>query len=80
MLAHLQNDALRFRLPIDRGTASNAMVRYYLTSVAECGCIVSNGEESDEQIALVERHAGGMGPRVWTADDFHNERPGELKD
>ena len=52
MLAHLRNDALRFRLAIDRGTASNAMVRYYLTSVAECGCIVSKGENLTSKLRL----------------------------
>ena len=55
------------------------MVRDYLTSVTVCGYIVSKVEESDEHIALVERHARSMGARVLTAGEFHNERLGRAE-
>ena len=66
------------KIAIDRDTTLNAMVRDYLTSVAESDAVVRK-EQADALMASTERLARDMGPRGWTRDDLYDERLGRLR-
>ena len=66
------------KIAIDRDTTLNAMVRDYLTSVAESDAVVRK-EQADALMASTERLARDMGPRRWTRDDLYGERLGRLR-
>lgn len=61
------------KIAIDRDTTLNAMVREYLTSVAESDAAVRK-EQADALMASTERLARDMGSRGWTRDDLYEER------
>ena len=61
------------KIAIDRDTTLNAMVREYLTSVADSDAAVRK-EQADALMASTERLARDMGPRRWTRDDLYDER------
>lgn len=61
------------KIAIDRDTTLNAMVREYLTSVAESDAAVRK-EQAEGLMASTERLARDMGPRRWTRDDLYDER------
>ena len=61
------------KIAVDRDTTLNAMVREYLTSVAESDAAIHK-EQADRLMASTERLARDMGPRSWTRDDLHEER------
>lgn len=63
------------KIAIDRDTTLNAMVREYLTSVADSDAAVRK-EQADALMASTERLARDMGPRRWTRDDLYDERLG----
>ena len=61
------------KIAVDKDTTLTAMVRDYLTSVAE-----SDAAARQELVAKfresVERYSRDMGPRTWTRDDLY-DRP-----
>ena len=61
------------KIAVDKDTTLTAMVRDYLTSVAE-----SDAAARREAVAKlresVERYSRDMGPRTWTRDDLY-DRP-----
>ncbi len=61
------------KIAIDRDTTLNAMVREYLTSVAESDLAVRK-EQAAQLMSSTERLARDMGPRSWTREDLHAER------
>lgn len=61
------------KIAIDRDTTLNAMVREYLTSVADSDAAVRK-EQADALMASTERLARDMGPRRWARDDLYDER------
>ena len=63
------------KIAIVRDTTLNAMVRKYLTSVAESEAAVRR-EQADALMASTERLARDMGPRGWTRDDLYGEKYG----
>ncbi len=61
------------KIAVDRDTTLTAMVRDYLTSVAD-----SDAVDRKEQVARlmrsVERSSRDMGPRTWTRDDLYDRK------
>ena len=61
------------RVAVDRDTTLTAMVRDYLTSVAN-----SDAVDRKEQVARlmrsVERSSRDMGPRTWTREDLYDRK------
>jgi hypothetical protein len=61
------------KIAMDRDTTLTAMVRDYLTSVAN-----SDSVDRKEQVARlmrsVERSSRHMGPRTWTRDDLYDRK------
>ena len=61
------------KIALDRDTTLTAMVREYLTSVAN-----SDSVDRKEQIARLEESykklSRDMGPRTWTRDDLYDRK------
>ena len=61
------------KIAMDRDTTLTAMVREYLTSVAN-----SDSVDRKEQVARLmrssERLSRDMGPRTWTRDDLYDRK------
>ena len=61
------------RIALDRDTTLTAMVRDYLTSIAN-----SHAVNRKEQVARLEQSykklSRDMGPRTWTRDDLHDRK------
>ena len=66
------------KIATDRGTTLNAMVRDYLTSIADSDAVVRK-RQADALMESTERLARDMGRRVWTRDDLYDERLGRLR-
>ena len=61
------------KIALDRDTTLNAMVREYLTSVAESD-LAARKEQAAKLMSSTERLARNMGPHRWTRNDLHEER------
>lgn len=61
------------KIAIDRNTTLTAMVRDYLTAVAN-----SDAGVKQERVAAlkesIRRHGRDLGPRTWTRDDLYEDR------
>ena len=61
------------KIAIDKDTTLTAMVRDYLTSVAESDA-AARREAAAKLRESVDRYSRDMGPRTWTRDDLY-DRP-----
>ena len=61
------------KIAIDKNTTLTAMVRDYLTAVAN-----NDAGVKQERIAAlresIKRHGRDLGPRTWTRDDLYEDR------
>ena len=63
------------KIAIDKNTTLTAMVRDYLTAVANN----DTGVKQERVAALresIRRHSRDLGPRTWTRDDLYEDRLG----
>ncbi len=63
------------KIAIDKNTTLTAMVRDYLTAVADN----DTGVKQERVAALresIRRHSRDLGPRTWTRDDLYEDRLG----
>lgn len=61
------------KIAIDKDTTLTAMVRDYLTSVAESDA-AARREAAAKLKESIDRYSRDMGPRTWTRDDLY-DRP-----
>ena len=61
------------KIAVDRDTTLTAMVRDYLTSVANDHA-VDRKEQVARLMRSVERSSRDMGPRTWTRDDLYDRK------
>ena len=61
------------KIAIDKNTTLTAMVRDYLTTVANTDAGLKQ-QRIAELKDSIRRHARDLGPRTWTRDDLYGER------
>ena len=61
------------RIAMDKDTTLTAMVREYLTSVADIDA-VDRKEQVARLMRSVEISSRDMGPRTWTRDDLYDRK------
>ena len=61
------------RVALERDTTLTAMVRDYLTSLADSDAATRKAR-ADRLMETLERSSRDIGPRTWTRDDLYDER------